>query len=145
MNPIAAIKTTFAKSLQFSGRSTRSEYWWFFGFVLLANWGAVALDTIVFDIYEFGAPMKWISIAGLVTIVTLLPILAIGWRRLQDTKIHGGIYILLTAIAYAGFFLSVSAIEYLSYAASLVSIVLCIRQSSLGSNRFGPNPNEVLP
>ncbi|MEO0905038.1 MAG: DUF805 domain-containing protein, partial [Pseudomonadota bacterium] len=33
MGPLDAIKTGFAKSFEFKGRASRSEFWWFAAFV----------------------------------------------------------------------------------------------------------------
>jgi len=69
-----AIKTCFAKYADFNGRATRSEYWWFFLFVVLA--GAI--------LSMFGRPL-----AGVFYLATLLPWLAVAVRRLHDTDRSG--------------------------------------------------------
>lgn len=71
---VDAVKACFAKYADFSGRATRSEYWWFFLAVLVGS----AITAIVG--YRFYA---------LFSLVTLLPMLAAGARRLHDTNKSG--------------------------------------------------------
>jgi len=69
-----AAKTCFAKYADFEGQACRAEFWWFFLFVVL---GSAIASLISVRIYVlFG-------------LVTLLPILAVGARRLHDTNRSG--------------------------------------------------------
>jgi uncharacterized membrane protein YhaH (DUF805 family) len=69
-----SIRTCFAKYADFSGNASRSEYWWFFGFVVVVS---VLLSKVS-------------VIAGLVfSLATLLPSLSAGTRRLHDTGRSG--------------------------------------------------------
>jgi uncharacterized membrane protein YhaH (DUF805 family) len=69
-----AVKACFAKYADFNGRATRSEYWWFFLAVLLAS---AITATIAYRLYL------------LFSLVTLLPMIAVGARRLHDTNRSG--------------------------------------------------------
>lgn len=69
MNFGQAISTCFAKYATFSGRASRSEFWWFFLFQILVSIVASMLGDVV---------------AGLVSLALLLPALAVGTRRLHD-------------------------------------------------------------
>ena len=69
MNFQEAVKTCFAKYVDFSGRASRSEYWWF---VLAYVIVAVVAGLIHEVVY------------GLVILAFLLPLLAAGARRLHD-------------------------------------------------------------
>jgi len=71
---VDAVKACFVKYGDFSGRATRSEYWWFALAVLLGS--AVTL-TIAHKLYV------------LFSLVTLLPMIAAGARRLHDTNRSG--------------------------------------------------------
>jgi uncharacterized membrane protein YhaH (DUF805 family) len=64
-----AIKTCFSKYATFSGRASRSEYWWWTLFVILATLGAAMVSDLL---------------SGLVSLGTLLPYLAVAARRLHD-------------------------------------------------------------
>jgi len=69
-----AVKTCFAKYADFSGRATRPEYWWF---CLAISLGSAASSSLGLRVYS------------LFTVVTLLPLLAVGARRLHDTNRSG--------------------------------------------------------
>jgi uncharacterized membrane protein YhaH (DUF805 family) len=71
---VDAVKACFAKYADFNGRATRTEYWWFFLAVLLGS--AVAL-IVSYRLYV------------LFSLVTLLPMIAVGARRLHDTNRSG--------------------------------------------------------
>lgn len=71
---VDAVKACFAKYADFNGRATRTEYWWFFLAVLLGS--AVAL-MVSYRLYL------------LFSLVTLLPMIAVGSRRLHDTNRSG--------------------------------------------------------
>ena len=143
MGPLDAIRTGFARSFQFRGRSARSEYWWFYGFTIVGIWIAVMADAHLLGLYELGTPMRWTSLGGLFSIATLPAILAVGFRRLQDTNLDGLIYVGLTLLSYLQIFSSAPLVQYPSVAASLAMILLCIRKSNEKANSFGPNPKEV--
>ena len=69
-----SIRICFAKYADFTGRASRSEYWWFFLFIILA-----------------GAIISMLSnkLAGVFYLATLLPSLAAATRRLHDTRRSG--------------------------------------------------------
>jgi uncharacterized membrane protein YhaH (DUF805 family) len=74
MTFIESIKTCFSKYASFEGTASRSEYWWFALFLFLA----AALCGI------FSTTLQ-----AAFNIVTLLPSLAVGARRLHDTDRSG--------------------------------------------------------
>lgn len=65
---VDAVKTCFGKYADFDGRAMRTEYWWFFLAVLL---GSAVASLIALKLYSIFA------------VVTLLPMVAVGARRLQ--------------------------------------------------------------
>ncbi len=69
-----SIQTCFSKYADFTGRASRSEYWWWFLFVFLATMAA----SVVND-----------RISALFSIAVLLPGLAVGTRRLHDIDKSG--------------------------------------------------------
>ncbi len=86
MNFGQAISTCLSKYATFSGRASRSEFWWFSLFQLLV---LVAAATVSERLYV---------LAGL---GLLLPILAVGTRRLHDIGRTGWWQLLaLTGIGY---------------------------------------------
>ena len=67
-NPLEAVAIAFRKYAEFSGRASRSEFWWFVASFLIVG-GLAALVDVLFSLYLLG---------------TLLPGLAVTIRRLRD-------------------------------------------------------------
>ena len=80
-----AINKAFKNYLNFSGRSNRSEFWYFFLFILLAN----ALTHFI-DTYILGYHSEEMGIVnGIFFLVTAIPQISITIRRLHDTGKSG--------------------------------------------------------
>jgi len=75
-----SISACFSKYATFSGRASRSEYWWFMLFV-----GLICLAVSFFDQILYGITYLALSI----------PSLAVGIRRLHDTDRNGWWYLLV--------------------------------------------------
>ncbi len=113
MNFVQAISSGFGKYVQFGGRASRSEYWYWTLFSILVSIAANIVDGIL-DIS---------IVSGITGLVLLLPGLAICARRLHDIdRTYWWILITFTII---GMFV-------LIYWA-------CLR-GTVGPNRFGPDP-----
>lgn len=106
-----SIKQCFQKYADFNGRAKRPEYWWFalFCFIVSIALGIVG-DTI--------------SLAF--SLVTLLPSLAVGSRRLHDIN-KSGWFQLLWLIPILGW---------------LVLIYFLVQEGSTETNQYGDAPAE---
>ena len=109
----------------FSGRSRRSEYWYFTLFYLVIAIVLSVLDGILFggSVDGKGTPV----LSGLFMLAMLLPSIAVGIRRLHDTD-RSGWWLLIGLVPLVGF---------------IVLIVFFVQDSKPGDNRFGPNPKGV--
>lgn len=88
MTFVDAVKTCLTKYTDFSGRATRSEYWWFvLFFTIVLTVGAV--------VDEFGTLV--------VLVALLLPLLSVSTRRLHDTD-HSGWFQLLNLVPLGNFY-----------------------------------------
>ncbi|QNA89915.1 DUF805 domain-containing protein [Massilia sp. Dwa41.01b] len=74
MNFIEAVSLCFKKYATFDGTASRSEYWWFFLFVIVGN-------------FVLGQMSSFLSFAF--AIATLVPSIAVACRRLHDTDRSG--------------------------------------------------------
>ena len=103
----------FQKYADFSTRSTRSEFWWFqLGyFLLLIPIVTVVIVTAVAVVGNFdranAAEFSIVLLVGvsfilLFFIVTVIPQISIGVRRLHDAGLSGWLYLLII-IPYMGF------------------------------------------
>lgn len=79
-----SIAICMAKYAVFSGRASRSEYWWFYLFTLLMSWGASIVGAVTFP-----DPVLAEISSIIVLLVFLLPSLAAATRRLHDTGRSG--------------------------------------------------------
>ena len=75
-----AIATCMTNYATFSGRASRSEFWWFYLFVVLMSWGATLVAAAALP----AEPAAADALSGLVNLMFLLPVLAAGARRLHD-------------------------------------------------------------
>jgi uncharacterized membrane protein YhaH (DUF805 family) len=107
MTFLDAVKACLNNFATFSGRASRSEFWYFFLCVFLLSIVASVLDSLLLSL--------------LVTLATIVPMLAAGARRLHDTG-RSGWWQLLALIPLLG---------------GIVLLVLLAQKSDPGSNRFG--------
>lgn len=106
-----SIKTCFRKYFTFSGRASRSEYWWFFLFIILGSFVLGALDYLLFGSGTYEAELTDTNtslraeadgpLATLFSLGTLIPTLAAGWRRMHDSG-RSGLYLLYPLIVMVG-------------------------------------------
>lgn len=138
-----AISTCFSKYATFSGRASRSEYWYFYLFGIL-------IGLIGGFIEVAGSP----AVSGLISLVLMLPSLAVTVRRLHDTDRSGwwlggpvlgllgaGILIALIGASarnpddLAAPFLVILVLGYLGWTIAL-TVFMCFKGTP-GPNRFG--------
>jgi len=80
-----SIQTCFKKYAVFSGRASRSEFWWFALFTFIGG-----IVTSVADVMILGYVSEdWGPLNIIFTIITTLPGLAVGARRLHDINRTG--------------------------------------------------------
>jgi len=80
MNFGESISTCMSKTFTYSGRASRSEYWWFYLFTIIVSWGAQIVSS---TIYTTGDPMVSL-LPNIISLAFMFPILAVGSRRLHD-------------------------------------------------------------
>lgn len=84
MTPFDAVKNGLLHFTDFTGTATRYEYWWFLLFVLFM----LAITTIIHE-----------KAYQLVAVILLLPLLATGSRRLNESG-HSGWWQLLLVVPF---------------------------------------------
>lgn len=93
-----AISICLSKYATFSGRASRSEYWYWALAVVAASFVAAAIDAIL----GTDAILAGTGVVGvLLSLAVLLPGLAVGARRLHDTG-RSGWWLLLALIPLIG-------------------------------------------
>ena len=86
MNFLEFIITCYIKTFNYRGRASKSEYWWFFLFYILAGVASQFLDEVVLG-HSFWINYGPINI--IVNLILIIPILSAGARRLHDTNKSG--------------------------------------------------------
>lgn len=130
----AAIKRYFTKYATFTGRASRGEYWW----VALFNGVLVAIFYALFGIVvatmagtastsgstpQLGPGYSALSsLFGLYWLATIVPSLALAWRRLHDTG-RSGLNYLFVLIPLVG---------------PIILIVFFASETTPSAERYGP-------
>lgn len=116
MNFSDAVKTVLTqKYADFNGRASRSEFWWYFLFAIIASGVLQLVDNAV-----LGLPL----LASIFALATLIPGLAVSVRRLHD-KDRSGWWILIALVPLVG---------------AILLIYWYATEGTAGDNRFGPPP-----
>jgi uncharacterized membrane protein YhaH (DUF805 family) len=114
-----AIASGFSNYVTFSGRAFRSEYWLWILFTVIGGLATSMLDTAIFA----GDSPTASPLSGIFELVTFLPTLALGVRRLHDIGRTG--WWLLIVFTIVGIF--------------VLTYWHC-KKGTAGPNRFGPDP-----
>ena len=122
MNFIESIKSSLYKYIEFTGRASRSEYWYFFLFIAILGNCAAVLDAAIagqsFLSYdEFFGPAS-----SIYYLLTTLPSISLSVRRLHDVGRSG--WWLLIIFTVVGIFLL---------------FFWCFKKGDEGSNHYGNN------
>ena len=116
MTFVEAIKDGFGKYVMFSGRSSRSAYWYWALFALIVG--------VVATIIDLAIGSRIVSL--ITTLALLLPGLAVAFRRLHDTG-RSAWSILISLVPFVGF----------------IVLIVFLVQPSEGPNRFGERPDTA--
>ena len=144
-----AVGLGFQHYFDFKGRSTRSEYWWWLLFVVLAG---IALTIVDMGIGTFNYESGDGLLSGLFKLATLIPGLALGARRLHDINKSAWwllmwlsflLIIPMIVLLVMGMWLSFLLIIPMIIPMIIPVIVLLVwaaRQGDNETNRYGPDP-----
>src|SRR3954470_22999276 len=93
-----AIRSGFRKYADFSGRASRSEYWWWALLAFLVWLIAIVLDVIFFPGSIRTGSYPYVGVpSGITSLARFLPNWAVAVRRLHDTD-HSGWWSLIALI-----------------------------------------------
>jgi len=167
-----AVRTCFRNYVTFSGRAARPEYWWFVLAVVVGSVVFGLLDGMLFGVEpvptdaerdppqaEGAGPLQ-----GLWTLATLLPLIAVGWRRMHDIGKPGWYFLLPVLLQVTGTALLliglvslgtppeagaqagaagmglIMVLAALQLAVAILLIWWLTRPSEPGANAYGPPP-----
>lgn len=138
------ITAPFQKFAQFSGRSRRTEFWCFALFYVLATAAANYVDTRGGDWQPVVGRFGMVEL--IVSVLLLLPIVAVGIRRLHDSACSGWNSLLL-GVPYVGWLFTADnrSAELFSLGGVSVGLValtlLLVQPGDAGSNAYGASPH----
>ena len=131
MNFGSAIKSGFNGYFNFSGRSSRSEFWWwllFYNILAAGNFPALIflLDQLpaYMNNFLFEDENVIVVLFFIIPVGLLLPSLAVQVRRLHDLD-RSGWWILISLIPLVG---------------AIILLVWACTKGTEGENRFGSDP-----
>ena len=113
MNFIESIQTCYKKFFDFSGRASKSEYWWF----QLYN----AVIYVLIFVFQGDLTLLF----SILVIANIIPTYAAAVRRIHDSD-KSGWMVLIAVIPLIGLYV----------------IVLLLQEGSKGKNRFGTKPKK---
>jgi len=112
MDFVTAVRTVLTENyVNFQGRASRSEFWWFTLFVVVVN---IVLQVILGEI-----------VGAIFALAVLLPGIAVAVRRLHDVDRSGWWYLLVLIPLIGGL---------------ILIFAFFIHRGTTGPNRFGPDP-----
>lgn len=115
-----ALGRFFGKYATFSGRASRSEFWWAYlvvtvvGLVLATipfvyrfatiEYTTVDLSGVEYQVSNPPSPLFWVllTLPAIWWLATIVPSLALGWRRLHDANLPGALWIIAVFVGIAG-------------------------------------------
>lgn len=132
-----AVRTVLKqKYVTFSGRASRSEYWWFQLFFWMVFVACGAIVGIVAAKQAHGQGFSWPTIALIILMVIaflglFLPQTAVVVRRFHDRNLSGWWYL---ALIIGGM------IPYVKLFTGILTIVILALPGTKGPNKFGADP-----
>ena len=118
----AVVRALSQNYCNFSGRASRSEYWWFYLFSCIVSW----VVSIIVSLFSSELSIMYIA-SMVVGLAFLLPSLGIAVRRLHD-------------IGKSGWWLFISLIPLIG---AILLLVWFCKDSQMEPNEYGPVPNLV--
>ena len=147
MTFIESIKTCFKKYIDFKGRASRSEYWFFIWFFILLWVGLLFAGEYWDDsnlFYELSDSLYNTLnylIIGLIygfPLICLIPLISVTIRRIHDIGQSG--FVIL--IFFVGFFIAFLLKNELIVRIVFIILGVFLTQKSAGKNQFGSVPKK---
>lgn len=116
-----AVSRAFKNYCCFTGRASRSEYWWFALFCVIVNFGISCVFGATFGMKSF----VYQTVSWLWSVAIFLPSLGLVFRRLHDTGRSGWNW----------------CWSFLPIVGWIILIIFMCQDSQMTDNQYGPVPN----
>lgn len=143
MSFTSAIKSFYSRYADFSGRSTRAEYWYGLLWFLLGAFLCAVVDDVFFglDLEE-----RWLGLAVVFAMLNIVPVWALSFRRLQDMGWPGWISAAVWVISFLPAVIppnvftgqSKGLLELLVGLCGVLYLIWMCRPGEPKSNSYGP-------
>jgi len=128
MPPMEWMLLPYKRYADFSGRSSRMEFWMFVLFLVIVTLALVSAAVIVSpggaNHPGHGAGLVLFAALGIFWLASLVPYIAVHVRRFHDQDMSGWFYLL----------------GFIPYVGGIVLLVFMVRSGTPGPNRFGDDP-----
>ena len=129
MKFLQSIKNTYSQYFSFSGRATKSEFWFF----VLFYYSTIFLLTFSMLFFNVGKEIMWLIYAF--SLGSLLPYLGVAIRRLHDSN-KSAWYVLLPIVP--SIVSRLEGLEWFGIVSLVISILLFSLPGDLKKNKYGP-------
>lgn len=133
-----SVRTVYKqKYFTFSGRASRSEYWWAFLAMMIVGAVLMGIAVGLGVASESGGSgfgtgvMIILAILGLAYLAIFIPTIAVAVRRLHDRNMSGWWYLGFTVFGF---------IPYIGWVGSIVFLVILALKGTDGDNKYGSDP-----
>jgi len=117
-----SIKHVFSNLTNFSGRASRSEFWWFYLFIVII--GAILSIIVNATGANSSSSIGVNTLMLIVYVILVLASLSVSVRRLHDSNKSGWL-VLLNLLCCIG---------------PIILIIFWVQPSTEGDNSYGPRP-----
>jgi uncharacterized membrane protein YhaH (DUF805 family) len=132
---IRSIKQTISETLNYGGRSKRSDYWYYLVFILLS---IVIISTIVLFLGLTPEDPLFTQVSFFTGTLLIIPNIALTVRRAHDFGVTGWIAMPIFVIGFIGTYQETFGI--LDWAGLALSTVVGLMPGHKGPNKYGAAP-----
>ncbi len=118
LGPFESVATSLINYAKFSGRATRSEFWWFQIFYAVCFYGSHSLGDALHHTYS---GINGYILGGAVGLALIVPMLSLQVRRLHDVGWSG-----FWVLAFYGSAISAIIVVGLTFATATLTVLLIL-------------------
>jgi uncharacterized membrane protein YhaH (DUF805 family) len=154
INCLQSFKLVFKNCFKYSGRSRRSEFFYYYTPVIIIMIGFHIIGSIYFEkydshIYTSGSNkikknyyILSLSLLGY-SILTYIPLISLIVRRLHDRGSSGVIALFYISTRLASFFILNPMSSFIFIIIEIILIILVCADSEKTANKYGPSPKYI--
>tara|TARA_B110000114_G_C14734793_1_gene254728 strand:- start:12 stop:455 length:444 start_codon:yes stop_codon:yes gene_type:complete len=147
MNFLISLKICFKKYIDFKGRASRSEFWYFLLFLVLSFFSMLLISNywnnsnLFYELSDVLYSTIDYLIDGIfygLLIICLMPLVSVTIRRTHDIGLSGFVILIFVFGFFIAFILKNEIIVRIVF----IVLGLFLMKKSAGKNQFGPVPKK---